>query len=359
MQNSRFRGSEGRAEEGRDLSGDNEYDNKKTPRASMRKYAASCVVIGFVAVGVVAFTLFAGAGGASLQRGDGPATLRGAKQWPFAADPKRALLPSPQSHHALYDALKDDEDYDSSDDSDESEVNAPKRIASAMPFLANRAPRRDPRGVTDDAPEDPAADGNRPPQTVPLERVVRPGSAKWKDLKSLLLPKTVDAGAPPSTSHHPHLSAFGNENFHLPLPATWALRCTRETGGDCRDPEPAVVEMDGDDRKARKAFYEMKEPTIANVGAATLPTLTADVEKQEAVKEAFLWSWNAYKEHAWGSDTLKPVSQHPDNGFLHMGITITDSLSTMAIMGLDDEFQRVCNSLITLSRNCNTRIHVF
>jgi mannosyl-oligosaccharide alpha-1,2-mannosidase len=59
------------------------------------------------------------------------------------------------------------------------------------------------------------------------------------------------------------------------------------------------------------------------------------------VREAFLHSWVPYREHAWGQDTLKPLSRRGDNGFLGMGISITDSLSTLAIMGLDSELAEV------------------
>lgn len=78
-----------------------------------------------------------------------------------------------------------------------------------------------------------------------------------------------------------------------------------------------------------------------SVRGRPLPRLAADVEKREAVKEAFLHSWRPYKEHAWGQDTLKPVSKRGDNGFLGLGITITDSLDTLAIMGLHEELQEV------------------
>jgi hypothetical protein len=71
------------------------------------------------------------------------------------------------------------------------------------------------------------------------------------------------------------------------------------------------------------------------------PRLAADAERQAAVRDAFLHSWVPYREHAWGQDTLKPLSRRGDNGFLGMGISITDSLSTLAIMGLDSELAEV------------------
>eukprot|EP00736_Rhodelphis_marinus_P012554 Rmarinus@m.3840 len=62
-------------------------------------------------------------------------------------------------------------------------------------------------------------------------------------------------------------------------------------------------------------------------------------EKADAVKEAFTHAWNGYVTHAWGHDELRPVSKsHVD--WLALGLTIIDSLDTLLIMGLDDEFER-------------------
>ncbi|KAF2112596.1 class I alpha-mannosidase-like protein [Lophiotrema nucula] len=65
-------------------------------------------------------------------------------------------------------------------------------------------------------------------------------------------------------------------------------------------------------------------------------------EKSEArlaaVKETFLHSWEGYKKHAWLQDEVSPVSGGYRNGFGRRGATLVDTLDTLAIMGLDDEF---------------------
>ena len=60
-------------------------------------------------------------------------------------------------------------------------------------------------------------------------------------------------------------------------------------------------------------------------------------EKQKAVVEAFQHGWKAYKEYAWGKDELKPISRK-SNEWLKLGLTLVDSLDTMWLMGLSDEF---------------------
>ncbi|KAM8707123.1 hypothetical protein ACLKA7_011255 [Drosophila subpalustris] len=60
-------------------------------------------------------------------------------------------------------------------------------------------------------------------------------------------------------------------------------------------------------------------------------------ERQSAVVAAFKHSWAGYKKYAWGHDNLKPVSQTSHEWF-GLGLSIVDSLDTMYIMGLEDEF---------------------
>ncbi|RZF37766.1 hypothetical protein LSTR_LSTR012481 [Laodelphax striatellus] len=61
-------------------------------------------------------------------------------------------------------------------------------------------------------------------------------------------------------------------------------------------------------------------------------------ERQKAVVDAFLHAWNGYRKFAWGHDHLKPVSGSFKDWF-HLGLSITDSLDTIYIMGLKEEFE--------------------
>lgn len=65
-----------------------------------------------------------------------------------------------------------------------------------------------------------------------------------------------------------------------------------------------------------------------------------DKKRRQVIKDAFLVSWNQYKENAWGDDEIKPVSNKSDNPFLGWAATLVDSLDTLQIMGLDDEFEK-------------------
>lgn len=61
--------------------------------------------------------------------------------------------------------------------------------------------------------------------------------------------------------------------------------------------------------------------------------------RRTLVKNAFIRSWQGYKAHAWGADEVSPITERPNNNFNGWGATIIDSLDTLLIMGLDEEYQ--------------------
>ncbi|EDO26074.1 predicted protein, partial [Nematostella vectensis] len=62
----------------------------------------------------------------------------------------------------------------------------------------------------------------------------------------------------------------------------------------------------------------------------------------------FRHAWKGYKQFAWGHDELKPISKSFSEWF-NIGLTIIDSLDTMLLLNLKDEFREardwVANSL--------------
>ncbi|KAG2188503.1 hypothetical protein INT44_001257, partial [Umbelopsis vinacea] len=63
-------------------------------------------------------------------------------------------------------------------------------------------------------------------------------------------------------------------------------------------------------------------------------------DKQNAVKEEFVFAWEGYKKYSWSYDENRPVSNsysNPRNGW---GATIVDALDTLYIMGLTGEFAK-------------------
>ena len=60
--------------------------------------------------------------------------------------------------------------------------------------------------------------------------------------------------------------------------------------------------------------------------------------EQRAIVEALMHAWSAYKKYAWGHDELRPISKGYQEWF-GIGLTIIDSMDTLFIMGLKDEFK--------------------
>uniref|UniRef100_A0A667YTF7 alpha-1,2-Mannosidase n=1 Tax=Myripristis murdjan TaxID=586833 RepID=A0A667YTF7_9TELE len=78
-----------------------------------------------------------------------------------------------------------------------------------------------------------------------------------------------------------------------------------------------------------------------------------------AVRDTFRHAWKGYKEHAWGHDELKPVSKSYGEWF-GLGLTLVDSLDTMYILGLKEEFEEAKNWVETqLSFSKNVDVNLF
>ncbi|KAH8881177.1 glycoside hydrolase family 47 protein [Thozetella sp. PMI_491] len=83
--------------------------------------------------------------------------------------------------------------------------------------------------------------------------------------------------------------------------------------------------------------------------------------RQEAVKKAFLRCWRSYRDRAWGRDELMPVSGQANDTFGGWGATLVDSLDTLWIMGLRDEFQEAVGAaiLIDFTNTTASLVNVF
>ena len=68
-------------------------------------------------------------------------------------------------------------------------------------------------------------------------------------------------------------------------------------------------------------------------------------KKLSTIKEAFKFSWNGYKQHAWLHDELRPSSGDFRDPFCGWAATLVDSLDTMWIMGLEEDFVEATNAL--------------
>lgn len=76
------------------------------------------------------------------------------------------------------------------------------------------------------------------------------------------------------------------------------------------------------------------------------------------VRAEFLYAWDAYKQHAWGHDELKPLTgSYRDWYTSSLYITPVDALDTMVLMGLKDEADKT-RELIDTKLSFNQDIEV-
>ncbi|KAG6374849.1 glycoside hydrolase family 47 protein [Boletus reticuloceps] len=68
------------------------------------------------------------------------------------------------------------------------------------------------------------------------------------------------------------------------------------------------------------------------------PEIWADRAAQ--VKNAFLHAYHGYERYAFPHDELRPISNTSIDNFNGWGVTVVDSLDTMLLMGLEDEYAR-------------------
>ncbi|XP_019744352.1 endoplasmic reticulum mannosyl-oligosaccharide 1,2-alpha-mannosidase isoform X2 [Hippocampus comes] len=104
-----------------------------------------------------------------------------------------------------------------------------------------------------------------------------------------------------------------------------------------------------------------KVAAVPPAPAALVPTtgLPVGVDRLEAVRDAFRHAWKGYKMYAWGHDELKPISKSFSEWF-GLGLTLIDSLDTMWMMDLKEEFAEAKQWIEKeLSFNQNVDVNLF
>ena len=66
-------------------------------------------------------------------------------------------------------------------------------------------------------------------------------------------------------------------------------------------------------------------------------------ERQRVVVDAIKHAWSSYKKYAWGEDDLLPLSKSSSSFDYGMAMTMIDSLDTLWLAGLQEEFNEARN----------------
>ncbi|KAG5991184.1 hypothetical protein E4U54_003929 [Claviceps lovelessii] len=79
------------------------------------------------------------------------------------------------------------------------------------------------------------------------------------------------------------------------------------------------------------------------------------LQRQEKVKEEIRRSWAGYKRYAWMHDELSPVTNRSRDPFCGWAATLVDSLDTLWIAGLKDEFDEAAAAAKTIDFTYTTK----
>jgi mannosyl-oligosaccharide alpha-1,2-mannosidase len=85
------------------------------------------------------------------------------------------------------------------------------------------------------------------------------------------------------------------------------------------------------------------------------------LRRRTAVKQSFVHSWNGYKKEAWMMDEVVPISGGGRNTFGGWAATLVDSLDTLWIMDMKEDFEKAveASARIDFTMTKDQRINVF
>ena len=213
----------------------------------------------------------------------------------------------------------------------------------------------------------------------------------------------VSAAAPGQPTEHPAQSAHPAsppKEFRSPAPSSSATPEATSSSTSFVDPQPTVTgeelltkQSNPDDESGergegryevqprpvggRKAYWRQQKENfpVPSHGLTLLPsgepkalprvqyefgdeqaTVKADrVQKQTIIREAFKHAWFGYKNHSMPHDELRPISGQVGDPFNGWGATLVDSLDTLWIMALYDEFQDAVTAVAQIDFKTSAR----
>jgi mannosyl-oligosaccharide alpha-1,2-mannosidase len=91
--------------------------------------------------------------------------------------------------------------------------------------------------------------------------------------------------------------------------------------------------------------------------AFTKPSAKAvekNISRRKAVRQVFARCWNGYRNHAWMEDELAPVSGRSKKTFGGWGATLVDSLDTLWLMDMRQEFVEAVDAVMYIDFGPNS-----
>ncbi len=77
------------------------------------------------------------------------------------------------------------------------------------------------------------------------------------------------------------------------------------------------------------------------------------------MQAAMVHAWTGYKNHAWGKDELRPLTNTGDSEFGGLGATVFDAAGTLFLMGLHDDFSVAREWILGVDFNMDRGVSFF
>jgi len=187
--------------------------------------------------------------------------------------------------------------------------------------------------------EDTISVGDRATRTAPRKGGIKPPKP-MKDRFSQLNPPNLPPGKQVNIHEQVHKSTKGaKEGDVKPFIDDKIINKFSEERID----SGMDITLSSDDNRVDSDNSDINTPTVdgndnKEKGKAD-PMQDKTKERQQAVKEAYLHAWRSYERYAFGKDELEPP-KHMGKDWLGMGLTIVDSIDTMYLMGLKDDYKK-------------------
>lgn len=232
----------------------------------------------------------------------------------------------------------------------------------ATPTLAPPRPSHAEAIVAEE--KDPRLDLVKPQSSLAPQSTLARESVRESDLVPLPInggsrapsePTATSNVASSAPSEHPYLNKPAAVNTTTSSPADPVLDGKSSQGR---------LEVVGDDTIAKIHWSSLPEHfPVPTESLIQLPTGTpktipkiqhdflapqsglVDQSKLDKIKDTFLFSWAGYRKMAWMQDELSPKSGRYRNPFCGWGATLVDTLDTLWMMDLKDEFEEAVEAV--------------
>ncbi|KAI4175794.1 MAG: hypothetical protein LQ343_001407 [Gyalolechia ehrenbergii] len=103
-----------------------------------------------------------------------------------------------------------------------------------------------------------------------------------------------------------------------------------------------------------------KPKAIPKIQFAKFPDESSDqkVEREaklDQIKKTFAFSWDGYRKNAWMHDELSPVSGKYRDPFCGWAATLVDSLDSLWMLGMKQEFEKAAEAVVKIDFTTTTR----